>query len=163
GDQGQRLGGGLEVLGGQEAQAELLGEGAEQLGVGDQAARQGDLADGHAGVLGLVEDLPELVLVHVAEVDEDLAHAAAAGAAGGAGLGRGGLVLAGRDGRLFALLGGACRGGRGLARAVAVGGLGGGRPGGSGLGGGRLLAGRGAGGGRGGGLGDGPLAVGAGG
>src|SRR5262249_16709349 len=71
----------------------------QQLLLGDQAARQGDLAREHVGVLGLLDDLPLLGVVDEAEVHHDLADLAAAGVAGRArldGLGQLGGVLFGR-------------------------------------------------------------------
>ena len=56
----------------------LIGEGREQLVLGDEAARNGDLPGELAGVLRLVEDFPELVLVDEPEIDEHLAYLAAA-------------------------------------------------------------------------------------
>src|SRR5262249_59689410 len=52
-----------------------------QLIFGDEAAVERRLADGDAGILRLVEDFPELIVVDVAEIDEDLAELATAGGA----------------------------------------------------------------------------------
>src|SRR5262249_14421313 len=126
-------------------EAVLLGQSAQELLVGDEAARHGDLAGELVAALGFVEDFPELVFVDEAKVDEDLAQAPAAGGrarfldegglrrgaallgawfGGAGGLGGGGLdrrLLAGRwlDGRrrrLGARLGRGLRLGRRLAR-----------------------------------------------
>ena len=77
GDQRQRFGRRLDFLEVDDLQAELLGEGLEELVFGDEAAADGDLAGQLAGGLGFVEDVPELVVVDEAEVDEDLAERAA--------------------------------------------------------------------------------------
>ncbi len=45
GHQGQRLGRGLELLGSEQLEAELIGERLLQLHFGDEAARQGGLAE----------------------------------------------------------------------------------------------------------------------
>src|SRR5439155_17232446 len=79
---------GLEVV--------LLGHGLEQLLLVDQAAGHGHLAEALRGGLGLVEQLPELVVVDEAEVDEDLAELAPpAVTLGGALADLGGGLLAG--------------------------------------------------------------------
>src|SRR5262249_26850681 len=88
----------------------LLGEGGEQLLLGDQAAGDGGLAGELAGVLGLLEDLPQLVLVDEAEVHQDGADLAGAAAGAGFLLGGGGGLLGGRLARRAGL----GRRGRGL-------------------------------------------------
>ncbi len=81
----------------------LVGQRGQELVLIDQATRQRNLAGGLAGALALFEDVPELVFVDEAKIDQDLSEAAAA-AAGLVVLDRRSLGrrLLGR-GRLFAL------------------------------------------------------------
>ena len=58
----------------------LFGQRLEQLVLVDEALGHGRLPGRHAGVLGLVEDVPELVVVDETEVDEHLAEFALAAA-----------------------------------------------------------------------------------
>ena len=94
GHQRQRLRLRLDFLEVGDLEAVLFGQGLEQLVLVDEALRHGRLPGRHAGVLGLVEDVPELVVVDEAEVDEHLAELALAAARGAVGpfLLRGGLL-----------------------------------------------------------------------
>ena len=82
-DAGHRLGDEFEHLGWDtglvevdDRHAPLLGEGFGDLLLGDEAHADGDLADDLAGGLFLLfEHVPELVLIEVAEVDQDLSEA----------------------------------------------------------------------------------------
>jgi hypothetical protein len=78
----------------------------QQLGFGEQSLIDGNLADGQADVFRFVENFPELAVIDVAQIDEDLAKPASAGAVGGAGPDGRGLVLAGGDGLLIRRPGG---------------------------------------------------------
>jgi len=119
GDELQRFGLRLDILQVDDLEVVLFAQRLEELVLGDEASGHGDLADRLGGVLGLFENLPQLIFVEEAQIDEHLAEATASARRGlglpflGSDGGLGGrLAVAGLGGRPFR--GGGGLGGHGL-------------------------------------------------